>query len=579
MEVLPLKEFFSRAAIASRLGVDTESNGEDVRDGRGYCQGISLAYRYSYSHYAVNYFPIRHKFGFNYDTEIRSDLTSLLEFRDENKFINVYHNSKYDIPSLRTAGIKLNYNNHYCTMLQSHLINENQFSASLQAVAKNYLGEGFEKQKSPLLEKIIKLYGWVAIPSEIMYEYALQDAALALAVHDKMQEFWDAENLDDYWFKRKIKTVDCFINMESHGVVIDQELCKRNIILGEEAMLDTVEQLQLNPGSTKDLSKLLLDELNLPVVKLTKNGNPSFDKEAMVEYDELLERRDDPSAIYILEYRGWQKSVSSNYKPYLSLLSPDGRLRPNYKLHGTKTGRNSCEKPNLQQIPRESIKPWNGGTKKAFLAKPGYSLIGLDYSQLEFRFGAAMAGQKKLIEIFSEDRDIFTEMSLDLGMGRFDTKTFTYSIQYGAGIRRIKNVFGISSEEAEYRISHYYETYPEFKVITKRAEIICKSKGKLQLWSGRYRHFMWPQSEGHKAFNSACQGGAADIVEDRMHALAEAGLTNTDDCKLLLHVHDELVFEINNEVLDSVVPAIKEVMENVQPDFGVKFKVEAKKWN
>lgn len=139
----------------------------------------------------------------------------------------------------------------------------------------------------------------------------------------------------------------------------------------------------------------MIDELKLPVVKRSpKTGAPSFDKEAMTIYDEMLEHRDNPTANLIKQYRGWQKSVTSNYLPYVELLSLDGRLRPNYKLHGTKTGRMSCEKPNLQQIPRVSNKPWNGKMKAAFIPEDDFELWEFDYSQLELRLGTAYAKKK-----------------------------------------------------------------------------------------------------------------------------------------------------------------------------------------
>src|SRR5258708_14765821 len=113
-----------------------------------------------------------------------------------------------------------------------------------------------------------------------------------------------------------------------------------------------------------------------------------FDKYAMEEYELLLAASDNETAGLVLEYRGWFKTVSSNYKAYLDLLSPDGFLRPNYKVHGTRTRRLSCEKPNLQQIPRSTPKRWNGNLKKAFVARRGYTLSELYYVQLEFRHAA-----------------------------------------------------------------------------------------------------------------------------------------------------------------------------------------------
>ncbi len=522
---------------------------------------------------ATTYLPVRHRFGFNYDTGIRDKLNAILEIRDKYELPNLYHNSKYDIPSLKTLGINLVKNVHYCTMLQSHLLKETAFSQSLNSVANIWIGPGYEKQKAPQMEKIIKTLGWGAIPSEMMWYYAMIDGGLAYLAHFAMAKAWEAENLDSYWHTHKRKTIKVFMKMESRGALIDQDLCKKNILLGEAAMADSKEILGLNPASPKDLKKLLIDELDLPVQYHPKTKKMTFNKDAMEVYDAILERRDNSTAIHILSYRGWSKTVSSNYRAYLELLSPDGRVRCNYKLHGTKTGRCSCEKPNLQQIPRESVKPWNGDTKKVFIARPGYSMWEADYSQLELRLSAAYAQEKELLQEFEDpDGDIFTRMSKQLNMTRQDTKTFVYSTSYGGGNKRISDVFGISMGRAADIRNNYFATYPGLHRISKLAANTAKSTGRVKIWSGRYRHFLWPESESHKAYNSVIQGGAADIVEEAMHRLfAEI---DSEDCQMQLQIHDSVVFEIRDSVASQVLPEIKRIMEAVPQDFGVKFAVD-----
>lgn len=461
-------------------------------------------------------------------------------------------------------------------MLQSHLLKETAFNQSLQSVAKTWIGHDYGKVKSPELDKLIKTFGWGAVPSEMMYEYALQDGGLAYIAHFAMAAKWNEENLDDYWHTHKRKTIDVFMKMEERGALIDQDLCKKSIVTGEAAMQDVVEILGINPGSPKDQYKLFIEKLDLPPqYKLRKNKTRTitFDKDAMALYDIILERRNDPTALLVLTYRGWQKTISSNYRAYLELLSPDGRIRCNYKLHGTRTGRCSCEKPNLQQIPKQSLKPWNGGTKKAFIARPGYTMWEADYAQLEFRFGAAYAQEKSLLDIFADpSRDVFDEMSEQLNMIRPDTKTLVYSMQYGGGNKRVSEVFGVPIDRAAAIRGNYFNTYRRLHSITKLAASTAKSRGKVKLWSGRYRHFQFPESEAHKAFNAVIQGGAADIVEQAMHRLYAD--VDSDECQMQLQIHDAIVFEIKDTIAPVVIPEIKRVMEAVPQDFGVKFKVD-----
>lgn len=562
------------------IAVDTETNGKDVRDGSGLCHGISIGVKVPGPFYLAHYFPFFHREGEGTSNLESDTLFELKEAIESYTGIIIFHNAKFDLESLRSIGI--NYTGRfYCTMLMAHLINENMpYSKSLDACAQYYLKEP-GKRKSPLWEAALRLYGWEGMPSELMREYAEYDAVSTLRLFEKLFPLWHSENLDEYWWEHKSKFLRVIIKMERRGVRIDTQKAARMIVHGEMIMEDIVEILQLNPGSTKDLEKLLIEQMGLGLVKPTKGTanlpedqwKPSFDKEAMEVYDRALELRNDPTAVHILTYRGWQKAVSSNYRPYLELLSPDGRLRPNYKLHGTKTGRSSCEKPNLQQIPRSGDKPWNGDMKSTFLGADGYGLWEADFGQLEFRLGAAYAQEPKLISIFNDpNRDIFSEMSDELGMPRQDCKTQTYTIQYGGGINRLSTVFGISKEAAAQRRDNFYLAYPGLRRVSTLASAKCKSLGKLKIWSGRYRHFRFPKDEAHKAFNSVIQGGAADYVERVMIALDEQVVN--DECRMLLTVHDSVVFEIKEGMEEKYLPEIERIMTTTPPDFGVKFKVD-----
>lgn len=575
--ILTLNEFLLGAATAPELGLDFESNGQDCRDGRGHATGISIAFDYPGVGTTAHYLPFRHLYGPNLEIHVwLPRVREVLESRTREGLVTTTHNNKADIVFGDTFGINLRGPGLICTLEMAHLINEVvPYSKSLEACCKHYLNdEG--KKVSPEFKAIVDKVGWHAIHSLMMWYYARYDAVLHLRLYRKLLPLWKKESLQDYW-PRKRKTTDVVIEMEKRGVRVDVPLCEKETVIGNEQMGELIELLGFNPGSTKELGKFLIDKLHLPIVKTTPAGRPSFDKFAMEEYDEMLERLDEPAAKYILTYRGWQKSVSSNYLPYVKLLSPDGRLRPNYKLHGTKTGRFSCEKPNLQQIPRVSDKPWNGAMKQAFIAQPGYTLYEADYSQLELRLGTAYAKEASLLQVFEEGRDIFTEMSATTGLPRPDTKQLVYTIQYGGGRRRISNVFGVPESRAEVLINTYYTAYPGFRRVSAQAQAIARTKGKIKLWSGRYRHFQWPKDEAHKAFNSVIQGGAADIVEGTMHRLFDT-VDNEDECRMLLQVHDSIVFEIRDDLVDHYRPMIIEVMENVEPEFGVRFAVDFHKW-
>jgi DNA polymerase-1 len=558
---------------AKFVAIDTETNGEDIRDGRGKLLGISLAWRSGDGELQALYLPFFHEGADNYEFgRFRQELQDCID-----KFALVFHNSKFDLVSLGTAGLDTSRCNFYDTMLLAHQISEAvPVNKSLDSCAKYYLGaeEGKKNEKGGTFYLVKKALGWARIPAAIMAHYAAYDAHVTYRLFEALWPKVCAEGTQENW-KHRREMVKLIIKMEANGVRVDTALCEEMAEKGEREMERLLGELGgLNPNSVVDLPVLLINKLGLDEIKVKrKNGTEtrSFDKKAMEVYEAILSRRNDQTAQRILTYRGWGKSVSSNYQAYLELLSPDGRLRPNYKLHGTKTGRLSCEKPNLQQIPKGGTKPWNGRMKACFIPQPGYVLIEADYSQLEFRLGAAYAKEEKLLDVFNNpERDIFDEMSAELKMARQDVKTQTYSIQYGGGVNRISTVFGISANAAKARIDNYYNTYPGLKTAAKLTEWEAKKNGKVQLWSGRYRHFQFPQSEAFKAFNSKVQGGAADIVERTMRRMDDSGL-NTSECRMLLQVHDSVVFEIREDLLPVYKPQIKHAMEAVEPDFGVRF--------
>lgn len=583
-----LEALYLRDGENTWIAVDTETNGEDCRDGRGYGIGISFAFRLLSSD-SYFYLPVRHVDEHNnLDTE---RLHRLQKFLESYRGWLIFHNAKFDLVSLRTMGIDYR-GKFYCTMVICHLINENYpFDKSLNSCVRVYVDKEESKKNSEVFDLLVKVLGWGKIPSSQMREYAEWDAHITLLLGEKVIPKFHKEVLTDYW-NHKQDFTRVVIAMEGRGIHINEAMCVEQAQIGTTRMEELTRLLKINAASPNGLKKLLIDQAGLPVVKLTKKGyelkkkgedfDPydyaSFDKEAMELYDELLEREDSPVAKQVLEYRGWSKTVSSNYRAYLRLRSPDGKLRPNYKLHGTRTGRLSCSDPNLQQIPRESDKEWNGKLKKAFQPTPGYRLMEFDYSQLELRLATAYGDEQELKAVFADPtRDIFTEMSSRLGMVRQDTKVFVYSTQYGAGLDRLMHVFKISREAAAEMRDNYKQSYPGFTKVEAIAKMRCRTRGKVQLWSGRYRHFMDRENEAHKAFNSAIQGGAADIVEHVMVRLFKE-IDNELECRMLLTVHDSVIFEIREDLLEQYVPAIIEIMEDVQPDFGVKFRVEAKEF-
>lgn len=574
-------ELTRQACTADTVAIDTETNGQDVRDGRGFAYGVSLAYR-SRNGLVSYYMPFRHenpgRVG-NYDR--RHFMPLLQNILSERRCI--FHNAKFDLVSLQTLGLDVERTNFFCTMKGAHLVNENLFSYSLDDVCKRYLGRP-GKQKSEAFKKFEKITGWAGMPPEIHGEYAAYDTYSTLELYEALVPHLEAEQLGTVWSKKQ-EFIRLLISMEKNGVRIDPDFCDA---MAEEGEIRQTEIRQawkhrygrdLNPMSSDALHYLLIEQLRLPVILNRKTKRPTFDKSAMEQYDKILEMINNPLAKEIKEYRGWNKSVSSNYKAYLDKVSPDGRLRPNFIEHGTKTGRLSCRSPNLQQIPRSGDKLWNGDMKKCFIPEDGYELIECDYSQLEFRLAAATAREKSLLDAFANPkRDVFREMGEALGWERQDAKQQTYATLYGAGKDQVAFIRRVSLNRARELINEFYDLYPNLRRVSKLAAREVERTGKIELWSGRYRHFEWPDRESHKAFNSYVQGGAADIVESSMVRCAKAGLNDGTRSRMLLQVHDSVLFEVRKDDAADAKNEIASIMSSVEPDFGVVFKAEPKKW-
>lgn len=568
------KEWLDRARRSQFLVVDVETNGKDVREpGSGaYVQGLSLTFR-DKDGIQSEYFALNHMIGENTEKFLQGEIVDVIN----NHPCLIEFNAKFDNIAMGLLGV-VRKGQFYCVQAMAHFVNENLTKLwSLDNVCRLLGIPG--KNKSPEMQRIIDNFGWGHIPAEMMRGYGTNDGIITLLAFEKLYARFAAEGfVGKLWFDEQ-EFIMTLAKMECFGVRIDTEFCQQEIRIGEMRKLDIYAELDmLKPTSPKDLEVLLLRQMKLPVFKTTPGGKPSFDKFAMREYDAVLETRNDRTAKLIVEYRGWDKTVSSNYRAYLELLGKDGRLRCNYKNTGTKTSRTSCEKPNLQQIPKASVKRWNGHLKDAFIPEYGYTLWEIDYSNLELRVIAAYCGEPRLIEIFDKGLNVFDVMEADLGYPRDAIKTFYYATGYGAGDDKIKQSLGITLAAAQKLRATFFSTYAQIGMFKERVKKKAKQNLRIKLWTGRVRHFENSNEAGHLAFNSLIQGAGAELVKNRTIAVGKE--IDWEDCRMLLQVHDSLVFEIRNGTEDEWLPRLKKTMEDVPDPLGkhVKFEVDIKKW-
>jgi len=373
------------------------------------------------------------------------------------------------------------------------------------------------------------------------------------------------------------------LSIERAGIRVDLDLCNKLHEQSQERMDQLTEEVGFKPSERNALEKFLLEDLALPVVASSvKTGKPSFNKAAMEEYDLMLGAVNNDSARKVLEFRGWQKSDSSCYVAYRNLVSPDGRIRPSFKIHGTKTGRLSCEKPNLQQIPRKSDKPWNGSVKQCFIPEnDGYELWEFDYKTLEFRLAALYANERELIERVNNGQDLH-QATADLikeltgiEISRQDAKTINFLILYGGGVEKLRWALNTTTEKAQLIYDAYHAALPGVKKVMRGATNRAKTRSYVKYWSGRKKHYKtkWNWDEEHKAFNALCQGGGAEMVK---HSMVKSQHLVNDDRRMVLQVHDSIVWEIKKELVEATVPQITTIMSDW--NFPVKFDVDAHIW-
>jgi DNA polymerase-1 len=522
------------------------------------------------------YLPFNHARG-NLTEHQQEKIYNILASREA----LVFHNAVHDLRVLARNGFDYR-GKFYDTMLMAHWINEERMNYSLDKISIAYGGK--PKVMPDVMSMIIDQEGWDAVPLDMMVQYSGNDAFITDELFWKLLPEFQAQGFDgELWDWEQAFVRDVMGPMIDLGVKIDPEFCVRKILKGQAIMEECKKELGYRTIGPKALEELLIQKMGLPIVKTTPTGKPCFNKEAMAEYDALLEKSNDKTAQTILRYRGWQKSISANYSAYLEFADENGVLHPGYKLHGTKTGRLSCEKPALQQIPKSSEKEWNGDLKQAFVPRKGYKLWTVDYSQLQFRMTCSYAEQEDLIEIFNDRlRDIFTEMASHMGWLRANVKTLVYLILFGGGAKRARDAFSLSTiEEGGVLVNEFHSTYPGIKKVSRKAQRAAETQGYIRYWTGRRRHFP-KDSKFYQALNSAIQGGEAEIMKRAMVLLMRE--VCNEECRMVLQIHDELAFEIAEGKETHYLNRIQEVMERVPNDFCkftgnyVDFATQAKPW-
>ncbi|MBU0722255.1 DNA polymerase I [Patescibacteria group bacterium] len=503
-----------------------------------------------------------------------------LIFEDE-KIKKYGHNIKYDIEVM--ASLKINVNGVAGdSMIASYLLDPGSRKHGLDTVTFSELN--FQKiTKNDLLGAGRDKVSFSEVPLDKLYVYSCEDVDFTFRLIKKLMLKLKEEKLLNLFLEVEMPLVKVLAQMEIYGIKIDKKVLAKIKQKVDKKICQAVNKIyelakeKFNINSTQQLRKILFEKLEIPTAGVTKTKTG-----LSTGADELVKLKDQhPIIILIQEYRELAK-LSSTYIEALPKLvnSKTGRIHTSFNQTITATGRLSSTEPNLQNIP---IKTELGKEiRKTFIADAGYQLLSLDYSQIELRLAAHMSGDKKMINDFQKGVDIhqataaaihevaLSEVTPEM---RQQAKATNFGILYGQGPHGLSQNANIPFARAKEFIEQYFKVYQEVKLFIDKTIESARCQGYTETLFHRRRYvpeinssiLQVKKTAERMAINTPLQGTAADIIKVVMIRVQELIKKNyqSGEIKMLLQVHDELVFEVKESLIKKIAVEIKDIMENV----------------
>lgn len=526
------------------------------------------------------YVPVAHDY-LDAPQQLERDwvLEQLKPILEDDAQAKVGQNLKYDASVLARYGIEMKGIKHD-TMLASYVYNSVGGKHDMDSLALRFLQHScisFEQ----IAGKGKKQLTFNQIELEQASPYAAEDADVTLRLHNRLlANIEQDEKLKTIYEEVEVPLVPVLSRIERTGVLIDdmklaaqsQEIAQRLDELEQKAY--EIAEQEFNMNSPKQLQALLFEKMGLPVIKKTPSGTPSTNEEVLQEL-----ALDYPLPKVILEYRGLAK-LKSTYTDKLPKMinSETGRVHTSYHQAVTATGRLSSTDPNLQNIP---IRNEEGRRiRQAFVAPHGYKIMVVDYSQIELRIMAHLSGDKALLDAFQQGKDIHAATAAEI-MGttidqvsseqRRRAKAVNFGLIYGMSAFGLAKQLGIPRGEAQQYMDTYFERYPGVMQYMEDTRSAAAEQGYVETIFGRRLHLpeiksrngMRRKAAERAAINAPMQGTAADIIKKAM-LLVDTWIENQGQgrVKLLMQVHDELVFEVQESALAEIESKVQELMES-----------------
>lgn len=545
--------------------VDTETTGLSIFGSAERKRDVIIGYALHDGTEAY-YLPFRHMQGQNLPVDCLDFLRSYLS--DSNRTYGGW-NYNYDLHMMAIDGIKMAQNIED-GMLALHLINENEPNFKLKEVSDRYsIGDG-SLQESILEDKVFeecqrlglecsrsknaanntKSMMYVLPPSEVE-PYACDDVRLTRQLIDFLRPALEKYGLYEIWKQvNYYSRIVCI--MEHFGMHIDSDIIKRYQIEAEEKFADAQKRLNeaagfdLNPNSSKKVCEFL--------------GVASSSAEVLTNVIDAGGKAAEDAKL-VQEARGWKSVDSRYYTPYLNAMDADGNLHCNLNLIGTYTGRLSCSNPNLQAVAKstEVFK-----VKDVFTARDGFLMIQADYKQAEMRLVTHYTKDKLMKELIENDADLHSETANRLNIPRQAAKRLNFSVIYGVGAKTLAENLRVDLSVARDYLEKYHGLYPGFRRLMNQCEEFAKENGYIEMWTGRLRHFNVKEADPHKAMSNLIQGGVAEIARVAISRLFPA-ITDIGG-RMLMQVHDSIIFEVPENQINVALPTIQLIMEDFDFD-------------
>ena len=565
-----LDRWLTRLAHCSLFCIDTETTSLDPLAAE--LVGISLAIDPK----EPIYIPLAHRDG-SQQLPREWVLNALKPLLENPSIPKIGQNVKYDYNVFKNYDIHLQ-GIQYDTMLESYVLNSSSNRHDMDTLALKYLGYKTISYEE-VAGKGAKQRRFDEVPVNEAAPYAAEDADITLQLHHTLLPMLD-KTLLNVLSQIEMPLLTILADMERHGVLIDSEKLKQHGTRLKERIQELeTEAIQIvgrpfNLNSPKQLQDILFTEQKLPVIAKTPTGQPSTAESVLQEL--ALDYR---LAAVILEYRSLTKLVSTYIDALPQKSHPQTqRVHTSYNQAVAATGRLSSSEPNLQNIP---IRSEEGRLiRTAFIAPIGYQLLAADYSQIELRIMAHLSQDPGLLNAFSQGLDIHTATASEIFQTPLDqvtheqrrrAKAVNFGLIYGMSAFGLAKQLGVERHDAQHYIDIYFKRYPKVLEYMDNTRTLAHQQGYVETLFGRRLHLpeinarnmMRQKAAERMAINAPMQGTAADIIKKAMIALAEwQRKLSTPTATMIMQVHDELVFEIANEAIETNKNIIKQIMEN-----------------